>query len=71
MNNWSTRLFIIQAVALVGGLAGGMLSDLDLSSGTDVGMLIGFFAPAMAGVVMLFREKKKKNENKEEQELPF
>lgn len=71
MNNWSTRLFIIQAVALVGGLAGGTFSDLDLSNGTDVGMLIGFFAPAIAGVVMLFRERKKKNKNKGERELPF
>ena len=71
MNKWSTRLFIIQAVALVGGLAGGMFSDLDLSNGSDIGVLIGFFIPAMAGVVMLFREKKKKNENKGERELPF
>lgn len=67
MNKWSTRLFIIQAVALVGGLVGGTFSDLDLSNGTDIGMLIGFFAPAIAGVVMLFCEGKKKKENKEEQ----
>ena len=63
MKKAAVILFILQAVALVGGIAG--KSDVFvINNAGDIATLIGFFLPAIIGIVLFIKAKKKEQSSK-------
>lgn len=53
-------LLVLQVVAMLGGLVNGNLARMfSFSSATGVFELLGFFLPAIIGVILLIKAKKK------------
>ena len=54
-------LLVVQVLALLGGAASGQLADrFAISGGYDVGRVVGFFLPAIIGIVLLVLSGRKK-----------
>lgn len=52
-------LLVLQALALVGGMAsGGLMQMLQIDSIQDCGVIVGYFLPAIIGLSLLRRDKK-------------
>ena len=59
MKKASIVLFILQAAALIGGIANGFFSGI-LSSGiSGIFQLIGFFIPGIIGAILFVKANKK------------
>ena len=58
MNKISLVLFILQAIAVLGSIINGNLFTMGLFE------LIGFFLPAIIGVILIYRDKNKKGKKK-------
>jgi len=54
-------LLVLQAVALFGSVVNGSISTMfSISGGYAVGRLLGYFLPAIIGVILLVKANKKK-----------
>lgn len=51
---WAIALFVIQAVGVFGGIIGGTFSKIGIIGG------IGYFLPAIIGIVLIISDKKSK-----------
>jgi sugar phosphate permease len=54
-------LLCLQGAALLGGIVNGSLSTMFTSGTRGFGQLIGFFLPAIIGIILLMKAKKNSN----------
>lgn len=66
MNKISLILFILQIIAFFGGFVNGSIVDMFTSGLYGFFELIGFCLPAIIGVILLRRDRKKKNKKENE-----
>lgn len=52
---WAIALFVVQAIAVLGGIIGGSFEEMGIF------WLIGYFLPAIIGIILLISDKKDKN----------
>ena len=52
---WAIALFVVQAIGVIGGIIGGTFEEIGIF------WLIGYFLPAIIGIILLILDKKSKN----------
>lgn len=52
---WAIALFVVQAIGVIGGIIGGTFEEIGIF------WLIGYFLPAIIGIILLISDKKSKN----------
>lgn len=52
---WAIALFVVQAIGVIGGIIGGTFEEIGIF------WLIGYFLPAIIGIILLISDKRSKN----------
>lgn len=52
---WAIAIFVVQAIGVIGGIIGGTFEEIGIF------WLIGYFLPAIIGIILLISDKKSKN----------
>lgn len=56
---WAIALFVVQAIGVIGGIIGGTFEEIGIF------WLIGYFLPAIIGIILLISDKNQKIINHE------